>query len=533
MAGIHDQPAEKRQKRAKRVILLVIGLMLVAGLVYNYCWPSYRHFTISPETTYITGPLNDDGTINYVAALNQRMSKGVTPENNAAPLLIRAWGAAIIDEPVRARVFEILQMEPVSEEGLGGSGLEDVVEEMWPKGTPKGATTRPSPEDVEEHSQRVLKRAMAGPWSADELPAVAAWLKANEEPISLAMEATKRTRYYLPLVSCCSPPKLIDAVLRPRLTYDWLDEAISARVMLRAHGGATDAAIADMLAMHRLARLLGQPPLVIDKLIAFAVERRAARCVIAVAASGKLTPAQAKRLLAGLQALPPIPDVAEAIDQGERFMNLDCVMVLYRWREGDGLDEDGFAPQWCYRMIADLDPMLRELNRWHDRMVDVQRRRNPIQRARAAEVLKNDVVQFKVHAFDNGGNKIFAGKLLGRAGRGLLSDGLSDVVVCLLLPVVTVSADERDEAVMHLEVAKIAVALAAFKAEKGEYPQKLSELSPTYVKTVPADIFAEGPLVYKRDGKGYLLYSVGPNMKDDGGLEDEDTDKDDITVRVK
>ncbi len=103
MAGIHDQPTEKRHKRGKRVILLVIGLLLVAGLVCNY-WPMEGHITISRETTYITGPLNEDGTVNYVAALDDRLSKGVTPENNAAPLLLRAWGADIIREPARARI---------------------------------------------------------------------------------------------------------------------------------------------------------------------------------------------------------------------------------------------------------------------------------------------------------------------------------------------------------------------------------------------------------------------------------------------
>ena len=493
--------------------------------------PAKGHFTISRETTYLTGPLNEDGTINYVAALNELMSKGVTRDNNAAPLLIRAWGACIIDEPVRARVFEVLQMEPVPEEGLAGPDLEDVVEEMWPKGAPKGATTRPTADDVAKESERVLERAMEGPWSADELPAVAAWLKANKEQLALFGEAAKRPRFYMPLVSTDDPPNMLSvAIYAP----PWGNvEMYVARAMLRAHRGATDAAINDILAVHRLARLAGEPPLVIDRLNALAVERCAARCAGGLAASGKLTPAQARRLLADLEALTPMPDVVEPIDQSERFMMLDCAMVLYRGRQGDGSDEELFPPEFYCAATADLDPMLRKVNRWCDRMADVPRRRNPSRRARAAKVFKHDVSQFKAHVFSSGGNKILAGRLLGRAGRGLLSEALSDAVVCVLLPVLIGVADERDEAVMQLEVAKVAVALAAFKAEKGEYPEKLSELAPAYVKKVPLDIFADGPLVYKRDGKGYVLYSLGPNMTDDGGVEDEAADKDDIAVRVK
>ena len=52
--------------------------------------------TISKETTYITGPLRKDGYVDYVAALNQRCSQGVTPENNAAvPFLKAMWLAGI------------------------------------------------------------------------------------------------------------------------------------------------------------------------------------------------------------------------------------------------------------------------------------------------------------------------------------------------------------------------------------------------------------------------------------------------------
>ncbi len=39
--------------------------------------------TVGKDTTYITGPLNADGTVNYVAYINAKHSKGVTPRNNA------------------------------------------------------------------------------------------------------------------------------------------------------------------------------------------------------------------------------------------------------------------------------------------------------------------------------------------------------------------------------------------------------------------------------------------------------------------
>jgi hypothetical protein len=49
-------------------------------------------FTIGKETTYVSGPVDKDGYIDYAAALNERLREGVTPETNANVLLWQAFG---------------------------------------------------------------------------------------------------------------------------------------------------------------------------------------------------------------------------------------------------------------------------------------------------------------------------------------------------------------------------------------------------------------------------------------------------------
>ncbi len=62
------------------------------------------------------------------------------------------------------------------------------------------------------------------------------------------------------------------------------------------------------------------------------------------------------------------------------------------------------------------------------------------------------------------------------------------------------------------------LALRAYKLDHGAYPVSLFALAPTYLKAVPNDPFAlSGPLRYKNQGSKFLLYSVGPDGKDDGG----------------
>jgi len=63
-----------------------------------------------------------------------------------------------------------------------------------------------------------------------------------------------------------------------------------------------------------------------------------------------------------------------------------------------------------------------------------------------------------------------------------------------------------------------ALALRAYKMDHGAYPATLAALTPGYLRAVPDDPFAlSGALRYKRLGAKYVLYSVGPDGKDDGG----------------
>ena len=62
------------------------------------------------------------------------------------------------------------------------------------------------------------------------------------------------------------------------------------------------------------------------------------------------------------------------------------------------------------------------------------------------------------------------------------------------------------------------LALHAYQLENGAYPPKLNVLVPNYVNAIPADPFGGGEaLRYKISGKTYVLWSIGPDGKDDGG----------------
>jgi hypothetical protein len=87
-------------------------------------------------------------------------------------------------------------------------------------------------------------------------------------------------------------------------------------------------------------------------------------------------------------------------------------------------------------------------------------------------------------------------------------------------------AEARSEAT--LAVAEAVFALRLYKAEHREYPESLDALSPAFLQAVPTDPFTSKPLVYVRQEDGFLVYSMGLNGKDDGGLAE--TEEDDRAV---
>ncbi|MFZ2147883.1 MAG: hypothetical protein WAV28_11745, partial [Sedimentisphaerales bacterium] len=62
------------------------------------------------------------------------------------------------------------------------------------------------------------------------------------------------------------------------------------------------------------------------------------------------------------------------------------------------------------------------------------------------------------------------------------------------------------------------LAVMRYEKEKGRYPAGLEELVKAgYLKELPRDPYSDGPLIYRRTDEGFLLYSFGVNLKDDGG----------------
>ena len=145
---------------------------------------------LGKETTYVTGPLDKDGYIDYEAALNDRLGKGITSgEERQRPALegIRSRQGAEIPE----EFFKRLGIARPPEKGDYFIGLNAYLRDHV-KLEP-GARSVPLLDPMVAAGKR--------PWTAKDYPHLAGWLKFNEKPLALIIEATRRPDYFSPLIS--------------------------------------------------------------------------------------------------------------------------------------------------------------------------------------------------------------------------------------------------------------------------------------------------------------------------------------------
>jgi hypothetical protein len=88
----------------------------------------------------------------------------------------------------------------------------------------------------------------------------------------------------------------------------------------------------------------------------------------------------------------------------------------------------------------------------------------------------------------------------------------------LLLPALGRVAQKSAAAQSGIDQARVACALERFRLARGQYPENLDALSPSFLGKVPRDVVNGAPLKYRREADSrYVLYSVGWDTKDSGG----------------
>jgi hypothetical protein len=498
MSWLKRRLPNKRWKRAMIYVLSVLLFLLACDMLLVQYW---RHIDVGPDTTRITAPLNAYGTPNYLAFLNETYSAGVTPENNAAPLLIEAVGTEKYNAAWMKKVLPQL--------GLPTAGLPAKVVGFatWAGKQPAAATQNGA---VAADFDMQAEEMRARPWKAAEHPQWARWLDAQADGIQLVIGASDRPRCFFPLVvdgADDAPGAGIGALLPHLGGMRVLANALASDAMRAAGAGDIARFEADTAACLKLGRLIAQGPTLIELLVGISIQNNAFRAIDATATTpGVLSVAQCAALVADIDASGTLPGADRSIDISERSMFLDecCALAVF------GLDRlgdvTGEKSPGSWNLIGLVYPVhynqaMREANGYYDRIVAGLRLPTYSQRHLALKATENE--------------------LLGCASEGSASKILQParMLVGMLVPALVRVAELHQTSIANRQLARVALAMAAYDAEKGSYPESLKDLAGGILKEIPTDPFSDAALIYRRKDAGYILYSVGPDGKDDGGID--------------
>jgi hypothetical protein len=517
--------------RRRRTWVLLVLVAVAAGLVY-LAWPGKSTFTIGPATTYVTGPLDQQGYPDYVTALNERLSQGITPQNNANVLIWQAVGPTPEGgTPMPAEYFRWLGIEPPPEKGAYLVSWKGYLQERAKSGSKR---------ETDPVSERIAA-ATPWPWQAKEAPEVIDWLNRNEQPLGLIVQASRRPDYYNPLMPERiedGSPGLLGALLPAVQPCREAANALTCRAMLRLSQGQVDEAWQDLLACHRLGRLVARGGTLIEFLVGVAIDQIASKADLALIDQARLNSPQVLARLQDLRRLPPLSRVADKIDWSERCSLLETMLLTARlgtsYLEDVSRSTTTSVPPRDRPGIGKLltrginwDPALRNANRWIDRCVTALRMpdRTAREQAMAAMVRDLKLLRQQTMAPTNMGKALLSSSMRGET--------IGNMVICLMLPAfekVQTAAERSEQTQRNLH---LAFALVAYQRDHGHYPAKLEELAPKYLAKIPDDLFSGKPLLYRLEGQGILFYSIGPNGVDEGGRgADDDTRGDDLSVRL-
>lgn len=529
-------PSKKLSKRKLLLIVASVAGLALLWLVYQLVGPS-PPVLVSKETTYITEPLGRDGLPDYGAVMMEGMRAGVTPENNAAVLVWRAlWpqgggqhfqNAELLCREIGLRPMpqpgsgiqppESQQFVEALEDWLRESGrLDHLAHDATGHYRAPPASARSSwamSPTLEGIAANLASMTYMRPWSTDDLPPMAAWVRRHESQLDLLVEAASRSHYYSPPTNLLGDedPMLFAASLTDVHNLRGAVRHLNSRAMHCLGEGDPEGAWRDLRASLGLGRHASSSPFLVSELVSIAcVQMTLERTRDVLSRTESLSPDLAREIHAFLASYDPGWDIVKTIDQSERLACLDVVIGLSQRSEAAAqmMDlEDGFNP--LNVVSVDWNVVLARMNDWYDRLAAAGRKPTMAARQAAVAKLQNDLAGIsRPQPAD------VAGAVVGMGRRSKL---VADVVAALTLPAISGVFQAEDRARADLELMRVASAIAVRRAESGAYPAKLGEVGPPLLSKTPIDTLTGKPFAYRRTGDGFLLYSLGPNGTDDGG----------------
>ena len=388
----------------------------------------------------------------------------------------------------------------------------------------------------DENGQKLYDKLIAAPWKAEEYPEVAEVLQKRNVILDYFGHCVRKPNYV------CWRQRAEEGmygILLPdvQAQRDFARD-LQVRVTYRIGAGDSEGAWYDIMSMLTLARKhYKNDPIIVINLVGAAVERMGYDAAKILVKHGNLSKDQLLRFSKELDALP----LGNSWFDGwitERYMLFDFCR-----RFNTDLKEQlsGYENISGQRIIERLDKILEKLG---DKPINQEIARNRIlqlqEKCKAEQITFEEIFSNRLllcQYMENLHKKIArAEEVLDKqiqvadfSQEETRSQIVADTVFALFAPALGAVGAVYNNCDSELTLLKIAVALERYKHDHGDYPETLEALLLTYLEEIPIDpSTSRSTITYKKDGEKFLLYSYGPNQKDDGGQADPNRHEGDI-----
>jgi hypothetical protein len=467
-------------------------------------------FTLGKETTIVDGPLNPDGTVDYLKEMNDRLGAGVLPEENAAIPVLEATTSAA-GRTTRPELFKALSIPQIPDQDtLNYSlGAKDGIE-----------VDRQSIVELE----KILEQY---PWKASDHPQSAAWLTGQQRALALLEEACSRKKIFIPRLGADGSNQLWMA-FPPLGEFRTAAGVLTARAMKRGGEGDLAGALADLRRVRILGHFAASGDQLISILIEKAIDRVAVRAYRGLLTIPGLTVAQVSQIQKELGPQPDFRRISDATVRAEQLFALGQIMSCIRGDAGNPFQmhatmDKSVAIDMGNLAEANWDIVMKASNDAVKRLQEgttLPRSERLRQLAKVEESYSKAKVPFPFsQPYESKTRQIVEAFLKRQEGESIEAfsrrigewmGGMDPKESEGLLNLST-----RDAA--EFATASLAGSLAQYRAVHGEYPATLAELG----APVPQDPFADAPLHYRKEAAGYVSWSVGVNGVDDRGSKDD------------
>lgn len=287
--------------------------------------------------------------------------------------------------------------------------------------------------------------------------------------------------------------------------------ALDARV--KTADGDVSSALADVSAIFAVALHASGEPTLISFLVSAAIDAVACQTLEAVLATSEPTPDDLQALRIG-EIVSFRMLLARSITMEEAFGLSAFAAMSSPTNRGD--DVSAYFTEQVLGPVSPAAAMLLPYFRVFFLPHELDSYRSTMQQARKLTQQPYSLVQDRLKALDQSSENRQIG-----------------VLTSLLLPALNAAFEAAARAEAKHQLALAAAAATRYKAAKGEQPADVDSLAPEFLRVPLVDPYDGKPLKVAAAGDGLVIYSIGPDGRDDGGAAfDAEKKTGDITFRL-